>query len=1024
MTQLKNNSYYKNLSANEHFKGIIDKIPDDFNSIKVSVQTDKAGTLTLYHSIDGISWSSYGDIFTITTDSHKQATLKGKYLYISYLNGPDATTNFNLVSYLSKAIHNNIDVKLTTEDQVSVVPVGGAMDVNVVNSVEIQGLNFNQDGALIVTGGGGGGGGDASASNQEEQITLATTLNDEIAIMRAESQTQTTVQEAINDKIDTRIIKCDTDNVKIDSLVPVHTLGLAKVYNTLNNAFLTTDGDQSLRVNVVNQISNITGYALESTLTNIKTELTNNMPTKAIQIDTAEEVSLIRQQHTPLQHEQGYADILVDGPTMSADSNPPFTYHPTIEGFYYSNTVSGGASNLYFYANTQAKQTQYTINELMNSYAVVTLGSMTATNTLPFLVVYSKPQGAGDHAIWYRSKWVYTIPNTAQLSAIGQQFMIYWGEEPSMKIHPNVHRVQATLTSSAGPALSSEILLYLTVNTESSATINTVKAIYQNVGFTTIGGLIHDTKLGYGKQDKTREITTKIENLNSTVGAGVFVQLDGNVSGLKLKSTLNDGSADVNVKNSFSLESTQQELKAQLDKLTFNNSNELLVASSGGSTGYPDVNLKCNDVLLTQTENGIKKCLDVEVNNMINVDTLATEQTVSEMNATLSKLSFDENNILLVSSNVKAQDIPITYTQTAENKFSLDVNINNISPVLVSGEFYQQTQPVSIEQLSFTGQNELIVYDSNVIKCDTDNIGGSVSVSNMVDVSDLATEATVNTIKEKIDNLSFDLQNNLNTTINNVISVKNETSGALDVHCFGSSDGILFHHLKTNSQGVLSTNAIIETDNGALTSTLVSETETYNALDVKIKGQTTVSLSSAVEVKNVPTETLAISGSVNSTLKTEDNGLLTSTLSGTGNSIHALDVQVKNTSITAIQKSQPASVQTILTNEICNCTGPSDSRALTIAYDTTGFLYASVILNITNYSVSGYGNPNLYLQSSPDGVFWFNESSNSVYQNGPIKIQAYSVLTVPYVRLYLDTSSFTPPNVVQFTIQTALLCQK
>lgn len=939
----------------------------------------------------------------------------------------------------------------------------------------------DNDGKLITSGGGGGGGGDASASNQQEQITLAETLNSEIAIIKSESQAQTIVQEAINDKLHNNLIKCDTDNVIIDSSDPVQIVGLAKIYNTLNNAFLTTDADQSLRVNVVNQISNITGYALESTLTNIKTELTDNMPTKAIQIDTAEEVSLIRQQHTPLQHEQGYADILVDGPAMSADSNPPFTYHPTIEGFYYSNTVSGGASNLYFYANTQAKQTQYTISQLMNSYAVITLGNMTATNTLPFLVVYSKPQGAGDHAIWYRSKWVYTIPNTAQLSAIGQQFMIYWGEEPSMKIHPNVHRVEAILTSSAGPALSSETLQYLTVNTDSSATINTVKAIYQNVGFTTYGGLIHDTKLGYGKQDKTREITTKIDNINSTVADGVFVQLDGNVSGLKLKSTLNDGSADVNVKNNFNLESTQQQLKSQLDKLTFNTSNELLVASSGGSTGYPDVNLKCNDVLLTQTPSGTKNCLDVEVNNMINIDTLATEQTVSDMNATLSKLTFDENNILLISGNVKAQEVPITYTQTAVDKFSLDVNVNNINPVLVSGEFYQQTQPVSIEQLSFTGQNELIVYDSKITKCDTDNIAGSVSVSNMVDVSGLATESTVNSIKEKTDFLTFDMENNLltsgktnlmvydvnltstqgneknsldtvvnnqvqvknygspdgiiwepikttlgaqNIIVDNVVSVKNETSGALDVHCYGSSDGATFHHLKTNPQGVLSTNAMIETDNGALTSTLVSETETYNALDVKIKGQTTVSLSSAVEVKNVPTETLAISGTVNSKLQTLDNGNLTSTLSGTGNSIHALDVQVKNTSITAIQKSQPASVQTILTNEICNCTGPSDSRALTIAYDTTGFLYASVILNITNYSVSGYGNPNLYLQSSPDGVFWFNESSNSVYQNGPIKIQAYSVLTVPYVRLYLDTSSFTPPNVVQFTIQTALLCQK
>ena len=258
-------------------------------------------------------------------------------------------------------------------------------------------------------------------------------------------------------------------------------------------------------------------------------------------------------------------------------------------------------------------------------------------------------------------------------------------------------------------------------------------------------------------------------------------------------------------------------------------------------------------------------------------------------------------------------------------------------------------------------------------------------------------------------------------------------TGPVESRCYGSSDGTTWHHLKTNSTGVLSTNTTLETANGTLTSTLNDE---INALDVQVQNVITSNLRTSVNgllsstLVAGPTGYNALDvsvkqiGDVSSVLKTATNGTLTSTLSGTGNSINSLDVNVRNTSITAIQKSQPASIQTVLTNEICNCTGPADSRALTTSYDTTGFLYVSVILNITNFSMSGNGNPTIYLQSSPDGVLWFNESSNSIYQNGAIKIQVYSVLTVPYVRLYLDCNSITPPNVIQFTISTALLCQK
>jgi hypothetical protein len=69
----------------------------------------------------------------------------------------------------------------------------------------------------------------------------------------------------------------------------------------------------------------------------------------------------------------------------------------------------------------------------------------------------------------------------------------------------------------------------------------------------------------------------------------------------------------------------------------------------------------------------------------------------------------------------------------------------------------------------------------------------------------------------------------------NVSGLSSCVSGSnLNVHMFGSSDGNTWHHIKTNPNGVVSTNSILETDaNGALTATVSSGN--YNALDVSVK---------------------------------------------------------------------------------------------------------------------------------------------------------------------------------------------
>lgn len=804
--------------------GSRERIEDVYEAVSISIDISGSATLKcLWGNVDSSNpnnFNDYGDTFSVEDlDFNFIVVKKAKYFYVKIENPIDLTKLVVSCNFLKNSIKTSSSVS-----GVNAVICYGKNDVGTDLPLRIDG-----DGKLIVTGSGGGGGGDATAANQLLELAELQELN-------------------------TKLTKCDTDNVIIDSSTPVNVLNLARVENTLNNAFLTVDSSQNLKVTVANQ-NDISTLATQETLAEIKTELTSHMPTLANQELIGEYVNNIQSLMLNVDYTQGYADIYTDAQTLGADTNPSFTVHPTLDGWYYSNSVSSGASNLYFYANSGGQQKQHKVSELYSSYVTCNILNLSNSANLPFLVVYSKPTGTNDYAPWYHSKWIYKLPSSSLVSA-GQEILMFQGGQPTQQILPHIARYEAVLVETFGEGnKAAEDLLYCTVNTDSAATINTTKVVYTNVGYD-IMGRNHLITLGVGKQQQTRDIKDKIDNLSSIVGAGVFVQLDSNVNGLKLKSTLNDGSADVNVRN--------------------------------------------------------------------------------------------------------------------------DINVNNLT------------------------------------KCDTDNViiqSGSVN-SHIVDAANSPLTFT-----------NVGLKNTADVYVNN---------NSLDVHCYGSSDGTIFHHLKTNPSGVLSTNAIIESNNGALTSTVDDD---INALDVSVKNivgtdlrsnvngyLTSTSLPGAtgynaldVVVKSIP--------DVNSNLKTVVGGDLTSTISGTGNSVHSLDVYLQNPSV--VTKSQPTSSSLVVTNEYCYCSGPTDSKVLGggLAVSTSGFLYASCLFTITGFSMSGWANPNIYIQSG-DGTTWFNESSNSVSANGTFKITVYSTVVLPYLRLYLDCSSITTPNNVSFTISSATIFQK
>lgn len=347
--------------------------------------------------------------------------------------------------------------------------------------------------------------------------------------------------------------------------------------------FLNNSGENQTIFNIHTMVSDNAldekTYDIIDTLNIIKSDL-HNLANETVNI---------------LQYERSYANLDTDKLILGADSNPAFKKHQNLKGWNYTNSVAGGASNLYFYGKTtQQRQATHLISDVKNSYVIVKILNLSATNTLPFLVVYSAPTGAGDYQPWYKSKWIYQIPNTEKLE-IGMEFMLYFGSEPNSELHPSIRRVKASNITTYGTAQQqNETLLFLTINTDNGAIQDTVNVIYTYAGYET--DIIHDLELGNGGQN-TVEINNFPEKQiiegsvtidNQISGYASFTEQEkqtSNLAGIKSqadKLTFSGNDLLVNVSNpisGFALENTLSGVKTQTDKLQFTTGTNYLKTS-------------------------------------------------------------------------------------------------------------------------------------------------------------------------------------------------------------------------------------------------------------------------------------------------------------------------------------------------------------------------------------------------------------------------------------------------------------
>ena len=143
------------------------------------------------------------------------------------------------------------------------------------------------------------------------------------------------------------------------------------------------------------------------------------------------------------------------------------------------NKIAVGASkfNWYFYG---AGNTLTTIGDLKSISCIISIDAYSAVNSLPFLIVYSKPTGVGD-ASWYKSSITYQL-SAGEKIHLGEEIQAWSGVKPTKQSDRRMVEFNAVSTNTLGVDTSIEELYSIAIHSDSGSAVGT-KMLVKQVGF-------------------------------------------------------------------------------------------------------------------------------------------------------------------------------------------------------------------------------------------------------------------------------------------------------------------------------------------------------------------------------------------------------------------------------------------------------------------------------------------------------------------------------------------------------------
>ena len=380
------------------------------------------------------------------------------------------------------------------------------------------------------------------------------------------------------------------------------------------------------------------------------------------------------------------------GASIWADSTPMPNPNPNSpNGWLYQNAEAGNAMNLfYFNGNNETK----TLSQVVGQYAVVS-NLATVLNNKMILAVYTK----GSPFFTTR------ITHSSNVNLVaGGKYLLYWGSVPD-DIFPELPRLNFSIVGTTGPAVGTEEILSVSLNSDSSASANEIIISIESLGVIFTDGSVNQSRVYnlitdnteyqalVSIQETVQTINQKITTTDSAIKSYIInypasqtingevsvsnqitnyaLEADGNLEEIRSKTdnfNFNDNSGVLEL-NVFDIQSNAkldaiETYTSKLDDLTYTDNN-LNVNIASGSLTVDSVKIQAsNGDNLTATGSSL--------NTNITNSSIDTHNKVFHNGSWINLVGASNGHLIVNSSTQDGDGTDITSTDLLSSKRGLD----------------------------------------------------------------------------------------------------------------------------------------------------------------------------------------------------------------------------------------------------------------------------------------------------------------------------------------------------------------
>ena len=181
-----------------------------------------------------------------------------------------------------------------------------------------------------------------------------------------------------------------------------------------------------------------------------------------------------------------------DGIALYADTLPaPQSDTNERTGWLWEKVVADATKLNYYMYGSVGSSHQYTVADFKGAFSTLSVENWQNSNSVPFIVIYTKPTSLNDAGFFYHSKRVYTAPASNRY-VTGEQLNLYAGTKPDF--NNNNRSIELSTVTPTGDNLDTEEILYITLHTDSDSLIGT-RIFVSNIGYNLNNEIVRDIKL-------------------------------------------------------------------------------------------------------------------------------------------------------------------------------------------------------------------------------------------------------------------------------------------------------------------------------------------------------------------------------------------------------------------------------------------------------------------------------------------------------------------------------------------------